>query len=62
MDFQEKAKFRNPSEKANLLSRIFWTWIIPFFRKGYGKDLLMEDMYDVRSDDGSKYLGDRLEE
>ena len=61
MDFKEKERPKNPAETANWLSKMFWTWIIPFFRKGYKQDLGMDDMYDVLKHDASTYLGERLE-
>lgn len=51
----------NPRETANILSRLFFTWTLPMFRKGYNKTLSMDDMYQPLNSDRSKSLGDRLE-
>lgn len=52
----------NPRDGTNFLSRIFFTWTIPLFAKGYKKVLQMEDMYRPLKCDNSDLLGDRLEE
>ena len=36
-------------------------WVKDFFRKGYGKDLEVEDLYDTLPSDRSEMLGDELE-
>lgn len=51
----------NPREDANFLSKLFFTWTIPFFRKGYKKILQIDDVYKPLSCDRSQQLGDRLE-
>lgn len=51
----------NPREKANVLSKLFFVWTIPIFRKGYTKVLQVEDIYQPLTDDRSEKLGDRLE-
>lgn len=51
----------NPREKTNLLSLLFFTWTIPLFKKGYGKVLELEDIFQPLKSDRSDKLGDRLE-
>lgn len=51
----------NPREKTNFLSIIFFAWTIPLFKKGYGKILQLEDLFQPLNSDKSELLGDRLE-
>ena len=51
----------NPREKANFLSIITFFWTIDLFKKGYKKDLEVEDLYKPLKCDESEKLGDRLE-
>lgn len=53
---------QNPYEKANILSRWFFMWTLPFFKKGYTKILSLDDMYQPLTCDRSESLGNRLEE
>jgi len=36
-------------------------WVKDLFRKGYGEDLEVEDLYDTLPSDRSEMLGDELE-
>ncbi|XP_074039396.1 ATP-binding cassette sub-family C member 4 [Leptinotarsa decemlineata] len=56
-------KFVNPSPeiKANVLSKIFFCWILPFFKYGYNRDLEVKDIYNVVNDDKAGPLGNLLE-
>lgn len=56
-------KFNNPSpeEKANFCNRLFFCWVLPFFRTGYQKDLEVKDIYNSTKEDLSGPLGDALE-
>lgn len=61
MDFKEKHSTPNPREKASLLSRLLFLWIVPLFRKGLkNESLILDDMYDVPEEDISHKLGVRL--
>lgn len=51
----------NPRENSNILSKLFYIWLLPLFRKGYTKPLEMDDMYQPLDSDRSDILGDRLE-
>ncbi|KAL1513745.1 hypothetical protein ABEB36_003115 [Hypothenemus hampei] len=56
-------KFNNPSPeiKANFCNRLFFCWVLPFFKTGYKKDLEVKDIYNSTSPDLSGPLGDALE-
>lgn len=51
----------NPREKANAISTLLFSYTIGMFKKGYGKELDVDDLYNPLSADRSQYLGDRLE-
>ncbi|GFN81872.1 multidrug resistance-associated protein 4 [Plakobranchus ocellatus] len=51
----------NPTLTANILSRTFYTWLNPLFKKGSKGWLQEEDMYNACPTDKSKMLGDKLE-
>ncbi|CAG9840903.1 unnamed protein product [Diabrotica balteata] len=57
-----KTKKKNPLDTANILSSIFFFWLLPFFVKGYKKDLTEDDMYEHRSCHESGKLGDQLQQ
>jgi hypothetical protein len=40
---------------------LLFRWIKDLFRKGYGKDLEVEDLYNTLPNDRSELLGDELE-
>lgn len=52
----------NPCEKANLLAKIFFTWVLPIFQRGYKNAIKIDDIYEPLSCDRSESLGNRLEE
>uniref|UniRef100_A0AAR5P3C7 Multidrug resistance-associated protein 4-like n=1 Tax=Dendroctonus ponderosae TaxID=77166 RepID=A0AAR5P3C7_DENPD len=56
-------KFVNPSPeiKANFCNRLFFCWVLPFFKTGYSKDLEVKDIYNSTNPDLSGPLGDALE-
>ncbi|KAI2473981.1 ATP binding cassette (ABC) transporter subfamily C member [Diabrotica virgifera virgifera] len=54
-------KKSNPIERTNAISRLFFCWLIPYFAKGYKRDLTEDDMYKHRSEHDSGSLGARLE-
>lgn len=51
----------NPCEKANIFSKSLFTWILPFFKKSYKRDLEIADVYRPLKSDRSEILGQRLE-
>lgn len=61
MDTGKRKYLPNPQENANCLSRIFYAWTIPLFRKGCSKVLELEDVFQPLQVDKSENLGQRLE-
>lgn len=61
MDESLKHHNPNPSLTANPLSKLFFWWVNPLFKKGYVRTLEVEDMYNPCPEDQSEYLGGRLE-
>ncbi|XP_017778100.1 PREDICTED: multidrug resistance-associated protein 4 [Nicrophorus vespilloides] len=51
----------NPHRKANILSRLCFTWMIGLFRKGVKYGLKVSDLYKTLDRDKSDMLGDKLE-
>lgn len=51
----------NPCETANILSKLFFAWTIPFFKKCYNHVLKLTEVYEPLKCDRSESLGDRLE-
>ncbi|XP_053572660.1 cystic fibrosis transmembrane conductance regulator [Bombina bombina] len=52
---------RSPLEKANILSKIFFSWTKPILRKGYRQRLELSDIYQIPTDDSADNLSERLE-
>ena len=62
MDTSQKiTQKKNPRENANFLSICFFWWMNSLLGEGYRKELEMEDLFEVRKQDESEILGDRLE-
>ncbi|KAF7283323.1 ATP-binding cassette sub-family C member 4-like [Rhynchophorus ferrugineus] len=61
MDTSKKFDNPSPEEKANFLSKLFFCWVLPFFKTGYQKDLEVKDIYNSTKKDLSGPLGDALE-
>lgn len=51
----------NPRENTNFLSVLVFAWTLPLFKKGYGKILQLDDIFQPLNCDKSSSLGDRLE-
>lgn len=58
--FREKLP-PNPQENANILSKLFFVWSLPFFKFGYQKVLKVNDIYEPLARDRSECLGNRFE-
>lgn len=56
-----KLKHDNPKKKANILSKLFYTWTIPLFHTGTQRKIQLLDLYKALPEDKSEGLGDRLE-
>ncbi|XP_050518318.1 probable multidrug resistance-associated protein lethal(2)03659 isoform X1 [Diabrotica virgifera virgifera] len=52
----------NPKDRSNFISRLFFCYLLPYFVKGYKRELTEDDMYRHRSEHDSSKLGQRLEE
>lgn len=61
MDSSKKFTNTNPRATANPVSVLVFWWVKDLFRKGYGEDLKVEDLYDTLPSDRSEMLGDQLE-
>ena len=61
MDYTKKAVRENPFNKASLISKAFFIWVLPLFREGKKKDLELDDLYDPVEDDLAGKLGDDIE-
>lgn len=51
----------NPYESANIVSKLFFIWTLPFFKIGYKKVLKVDDIYEPLRCDQAERLGNRLE-
>ncbi|CAG9859549.1 unnamed protein product [Phyllotreta striolata] len=61
MEIAKEKYYPNPREKANPLSVLLFGYTLPMFKKGYSKNLEVEDLYNPLAQDRSKFLGDRLQ-
>lgn len=61
MDSGKKPDKTNPRRGVNIISQIFFIWIIPLFWKGVRRGLTTEDMTKCLDKDKSDALGDELE-
>lgn len=61
MDFSKKPERENPRKKANLISQLFFVWIIPLLWKGMKNGLTKKDLTKCLKKDRSDTLGDDLE-
>ncbi|XP_074031100.1 LOW QUALITY PROTEIN: probable multidrug resistance-associated protein lethal(2)03659 [Leptinotarsa decemlineata] len=52
---------KNPVDRSNIISEICFCWLLPYFRKGYKRELTEDDMYQHRRKHDSGKLGDRME-
>lgn len=61
MDNSKKPEKVHPKENANIINRIFLTWIVPTLFKGSRSGLTTDDLTKSLKDDDSHILGDKLE-
>ncbi|XP_074124309.1 cystic fibrosis transmembrane conductance regulator [Sminthopsis crassicaudata] len=52
---------RSPLEKANVLSKLFFSWTRPILRKGFRHRLELSDIYQIPSSNSADYLSEKLE-
>lgn len=50
----------NPYNTASLLSKVLFFWLNPFIRKGFQKELVLDDLYRVPDENLSRDLGHKL--
>ncbi|CAG9864186.1 unnamed protein product [Phyllotreta striolata] len=51
MDSSSKHNKRSPQENANFISKLFFFWMLPFFKFGYKNNLKPTDIYDILQPD-----------
>lgn len=61
MESGKRKLLENPRESANLISRIFFGWTIPIFKRTYDRALDAGDASEPLLRDRSTVLGDRIE-
>ncbi|CAH0557612.1 unnamed protein product [Brassicogethes aeneus] len=61
MDSSKKYKNPSPEENANIFSKLFFCWLLPFFKYGYKNDLQLKDIYNTANKDATGPLADELE-
>lgn len=61
MDSSRKYVKKSPEENANVFSKLFYWWFLPFFKFGYKNDVKIQDIYNASKQDLSGGLGDELE-
>lgn len=58
---QKPRRIKSPEEKANLLSRLIFSWLSPLLRVGYKRPLTEKDLYPLSAQDETHRIGDELE-
>ncbi|XP_044752049.1 ATP-binding cassette sub-family C member 4-like isoform X2 [Coccinella septempunctata] len=61
MDTTKKYNNPSPENKANIISKLFFCWLLPFFKYGYTNDLEVQDVFNTTKSDSSEDLADTLE-
>uniref|UniRef100_A0A0K2UZH0 ATP-binding cassette sub-family C member 4 n=1 Tax=Lepeophtheirus salmonis TaxID=72036 RepID=A0A0K2UZH0_LEPSM len=62
MDIEEKVNLKdNKRSNANILSKIFFIWVLPLLRDGQNKAFDIPDLPSALTEDKSRYLSDNLE-
>lgn len=61
MDHSKKPQKEHPNKNANILSQLFFGWIMPILYKGSRFGLTTEDLTKSLECDDSEDLGNRLE-
>ncbi|CAG9860399.1 unnamed protein product [Phyllotreta striolata] len=61
MDQTKKHIKVSPEEKANVFSKIFYWWFLPFYYFGYKNDIQLKDIYNASKSDHSEMWGDKLQ-
>ncbi|CAG9768689.1 unnamed protein product [Ceutorhynchus assimilis] len=58
---RKSTKKVHPFVKANIFSKLFFTWTFPLFVKGFKRDLVEDDLFTHLESHESTYLGNKLE-
>ncbi|CAG9860398.1 unnamed protein product [Phyllotreta striolata] len=61
MDQTKKHIKVSPEERANVFSKIFYWWFLPFYYFGYKNDIQLKDIYNASKSDYSEMWGDKLQ-
>ncbi|KAK9870715.1 hypothetical protein WA026_008286 [Henosepilachna vigintioctopunctata] len=61
MDTTKKYDNPSPEKKANPISKLFFCWLLPFIKFGYGRNLDQEHIYNTTKKNNSEDLTDNLE-
>ncbi|CAG9767681.1 unnamed protein product [Ceutorhynchus assimilis] len=62
MDAAYTLKNENPKKSANVVSKLFFAWILKLFYLGSKRPLKISDLYKTLECDKSKKLGDKIEQ
>ncbi|KAG1554327.1 hypothetical protein G6F51_000001 [Rhizopus arrhizus] len=52
----------SPEEMANIFSRLTFSWMTPLMRLGYQKPLIMDDLWNLTTEDQSAIIGNRFQQ
>ena len=61
MEVPLKITRANAFDQANVWSKIWFTWMIPLFNRGYCNELTLDDLYTCSVEDDPKTHADALE-
>ncbi|XP_060517421.1 probable multidrug resistance-associated protein lethal(2)03659 isoform X2 [Cylas formicarius] len=61
MDAAFELKLENPRRKANIISKLFFAWVVKLYYTGTRRELKLDDLYKTLDCDESQYLGNKLE-
>lgn len=61
METVKKKLKQNPRDTANTFSVLFFSWVIPLLKSGSSKSLEIEDIFQSRQCDKSKFLAEKFQ-
>lgn len=61
MDSSKKPELKNPRKGANILSQLFFIWVVPVLWHGMRNGLTIDNRTQCLTEDKSADLGDKLE-
>jgi len=62
MDSSAKPDRKHPRQRASILSKLIFAWMVPLLYRGSRQGLNTDDLTECLPEDHSSQLGDRLEE